>query len=318
VTAADLPVLADVVRNGTVESRHRGSVVVLDAAGVRRRAAGDPERPVFPRSSLKPLQAVGMLRAGLDLDRERLAIACASHSGEERHLALVRDVLAGAGLCEAGLRNTPDLPLSPAAAAVWIRAGGGPDPLHQNCSGKHAAMLATCVLRGWPQESYLAPDHPLQMATRATVADLCGEDVAAEAVDGCGAPLFAVSLTGLARAFAALVLADPGTPERRVADAMRAFPEVVGGTGRDVTLLMRLVPGLLAKDGAEGVYAAALADGSAVTLKIEDGAARARVPVLLAGLRELGMEVDEDRYPELCVPVLGGGVLVGAVLSRPF
>src|SRR5207249_10532405 len=137
----------------------------------------------------------------------------------------------------------------------------GPDRLHHNCSGKHAGMLATCVVAGWPVASYLGPDHPLQQAIRGTIEQLAAEEVAAVGVDGCGAPLFALSLRGLARAFVALVLGDVGSAEHRVAGAMRSHPDVVGGPGRAVTRLMLGVPGLLAKDGAEGAFAAALPDG---------------------------------------------------------
>jgi L-asparaginase II len=307
-----LPVLAEVVRSGFVEGRHHGSVVAIAADGSTVLRVGDPDAPVFPRSSNKPLQAVAMLRAGLDLPADLLALVTASHNGEPAHVEGVRRILAGAGLTEADLQNTADLPLHQPAARAHLAAGGEPDPIHQNCSGKHAGMLATCVARGWPTDSYRHPDHPLQVEIRAVVEELTGERVAAVAVDGCGAPLLAVSLAGLARAFRALVLADPRTPERVVADAMRAHPFLVGGTGRDVTALMAGLPGCLAKDGAEGVYAVALPDGAAVAVKIEDGAARARTPVLVAALRRLGADAPVlDGIAE--TPVLGHGAPVGAV-----
>ena len=185
-----------------------------------------------------------------------------------------------------------------------------------NCSGKHAAMLATCVLNSWPTESYLDPDHPLQLALRGTVAELTGDEVAATGVDGCGAPLFAVTLTGVARAFRALVLAEPGSAERRVADAMRAHPEWTAGTRREEYRLMAAVPGLLVKGGAEGVDAFALADGRAGAIKIDDGGARARTPATAAVLRALGCE---DVPDELATgPVLGGGGVVGEVRAVGF
>ncbi|WP_326597610.1 asparaginase [Streptomyces sp. NBC_01803] len=296
------PVLAEVVRSGFVEGRHHGTLVILAPDGTVERALGDVAAPVFPRSSNKPMQAAGMLRAGLDLAGERLALAAASHAGEDFHRDLVSTLLAEHGLTEAALRCPEDLP----------GYGEGPGPRGRtamNCSGKHAAMLAACVTRGWPTETYLAPDHPLQRLIRETVETATGEPVAHVAVDGCGAPLFALSLTGLARAFRACVLADPGTPGRRVADAMRAHPEYVAGTGRTDTLLMRAVPGLLSKAGAEGVQAVALADGRAIALKIEDGHARARGPVLAAALASLG--VDASAIPPS--PVLGGGREVGEV-----
>jgi len=312
-----LPVLAEVTRSGFVESRHVGSAVALPADGTRAIAAGTPDRAVLPRSANKPLQAVGMLRAGLDVDDELLAVVAASHSGEDRHLALVRRLLAQAGLHEYDLRNPPDLPIGEQPRLRLLRSGGGPDRLHQNCSGKHAGMLATCVAAGWPTASYLDPQHPLQRRLRQTAEELAGEPVADTAVDGCGAPLFALSLTGLARAFGRLAAAEPTSPEGRVATAMRRYPEVVGGAGRDVTALLAGVPGLVAKDGAEGVYAAGLADGSGCAVKIEDGTARARVPVMVVLLRSLGCS--GPALDDLAsAPVLGGGAVVGEVRAVEF
>jgi L-asparaginase II len=306
------PVLCEVVRSGVVESRHRGSLVVLDPEGEPALALGDVERPVLPRSSLKPLQAVAMLRAGLRLDGARLALACASHSGEPAHVELCRSVLATAGLDESALGNPPALPLGAAAMEALLRAGGHADAVHHNCSGKHAAMVATCALRGWPLAGYLEPGHPLQRAIRATIEDLAGEPVGATAVDGCGAPAFAISLTGLARAFAALAAAAGDGAEARVAAAMRAHPDVVGGTGRVVTELMAAVGGLVAKEGAEGVCAGALADGRAFAVKVEDGARRALAPVVSAVLAR--WDVAEDAVGHWVAPiVLGGGEPVGAL-----
>lgn len=318
MTTPDERPVAEVWRGDLRESRHHGSLLAVGGDGAATLRIGDTTGPMYPRSACKPLQATAMLRAGLDLTGESLALACASHSGEPFHLDGVRRILGGAGLTTDALRNTPDLPLGRDALAAWHAAGHGPEPLAQNCSGKHAAMLATCVAAGWPTETYLDPDHPLQQAVRRTVEELSGESVATVTVDGCGAPLFAISLSGLARAFARLATAPPDTPEGRVTAAMRAHPEYVGGTDRDVTTLMRLVPGLVAKDGAEGVYAAALPDGSAVTLKIADGSARARPPVLLAGLRTLDADLSAvDALPPADSltepPVLGHGIPVGRV-----
>jgi L-asparaginase II len=259
-----------------------------------------------------------MLRCGLDLDGELLALAAASHSGEDFHVAGVRQILAGAGLTEDDLRCPPDLPLDEVTQRAVIRAGGTADRVHMNCSGKHAAMLATCVIAGWPTATYTDPAHPLQRAIAATLAELAGEPVAAIGVDGCGAPLLAISVTGLARAFRALVLAEPGTPERRVADAMRAYPAWTSGTTRPERQLMEAVPGLLLKAGADGVEAFALADGRAGALKVEDGGQRARTPVTVALLRELGVAelpgTDLAALDRLATtPVLGGGRLVGEV-----
>jgi L-asparaginase II len=305
-------VVAEVVRNDFVESRHHGRVALLDRDGSLVEAVGAVDAPMFARSSLKPVQALAMLRAGWQPpDDETLAVACASHSGEQMHVAVVRRLLGSAGLDESALDNTPGLPLDKKAAREVLCSGGGPTAVRQNCSGKHAAMLAACVANGWPLGGYRDPSHPVQQAVRSALEDLAGEPVAATAVDGCGAALFAVSLVGLARAFASLARATAG-PQAHVADAMRSYPELVGGTGRDVTELMRAVPGLVAKDGAEGVYAAALPDGRAVAVKIDDGASRARVPVLVAGLRRLGCE-DPALEAMATLPVLGHGEPVGEV-----
>ncbi len=253
-----------------------------------------------------------MLRCGLSLPPADLALAASSHSGEPRHVRRVRELLAESGLTVSALACPPSLPLSEDAADAVLRAEGGPTPEQMNCSGKHTGMLLTCLAAGWPTDGYLAADHPLQLGLRETTAELAGEPVAAVGVDGCGAPVFAVSLSGLARAFARLVRAEPGSAERSVADAMRAHPGLVGGDGRDVTRLMEGLPGLLAKDGAEGVYAAATASGAAVAVKIDDGAGRARVPVLVRELRRLGVTGPVlDELAEL--PILGGGRPVGAV-----
>jgi L-asparaginase II len=253
-----------------------------------------------------------MLRCGLDLDGELLALASASHSGEPFHLDGVRRILAGAGLDEGALQNPAGLPLGEDERVAWLRAGRPPEPVAGNCSGKHAAMLATCVSAGWPTQTYRAADHPLQRSLRATLEDLAAERVGAVAVDGCGAPLFAISLLGLARVMSAIATAAPDTAEGRVAAAIRSAPRYLGGTDRDVTRFLEAVPGLVAKDGAEGVYAAALPDGRAVAFKITDGADRARRPVLAAALRRLGVESSEvARIGQ--VPVWGHTEQVGEV-----
>jgi L-asparaginase II len=309
---ADDPIVAEVTRNDVVESVHRGRVVGLDASGGVVLGVGPVDRPILLRSCAKPLQAVGMLRAGLELDGEHLAIACASHDGTERHRRLAHDVLVAVGLDTDALDNAPALPLEPRAAAERLLAGG-PDRLSHNCSGKHAAMLATCVVNDWPLAGYLAVDHPLQQSLLATLEDLAGERVAHVAIDGCGAPIGAVSLRAVARTFARLATADATTPEGRVAAATRHHPEVLGGEAREVTRLLRAVPGLVAKDGAEGCYAAALDDGRAVALKIADGSSRSRQPVMVAALRSLGLAVTPALDALATTPVLGHGQPVGSV-----
>ena len=179
-----------------------------------------------------------------------------------------------------------------------------------NCSGKHAAMLATCIANDWPTETYMSPEHPLQLHIRRTIEELAREPVAAVGVDACGAPLFALTLGGLARAFRTLVLAEPGSPERKVADAMRKFPEWTSGTSRDENRLMASVPGLLLKAGAEGVDAFALPDGTAAAVKIDDGNPRARTPVTTAILALLGAQPPADLATTV---ITGGGSPVGLI-----
>ncbi|MFJ2290790.1 asparaginase [Streptomyces sp. NPDC087894] len=306
------PVLAEVVRSGFTEGHHRGSLVLLAADGSVEFALGDPAAPVFPRSSNKPMQAAAILRAGLDLSGERLALAAASHSGEGFHLELVRTMLAEHGLKPDDLRTPPDLPLDPVEAEAYLAAGGVREPLTMNCSGKHAAMLAVCVRNGWDTATYLDPSHPLQRLVGEVVAEAAGEPVAAIGTDGCGAPLMAIGLVGLARAFRAFVLAEPGSAERRVADAMRAHPEYVAGTRRPDTWLMREVPGTLSKMGAEAVQAVALPDGRALAFKIDDGSTRALGPVLARSLELLGVDAPVvSRIGR--APLLGGGAEVGGI-----
>ncbi|MEV6487159.1 asparaginase [Actinoplanes sp. NPDC051633] len=292
-------IVAEVVRSGFVESVHHGSVVVLPTG----ESTGDVTSPMFPRSSNKPLQTVGMLRAGLTVpDGAMLALISGSHYGEPFHIRMVHEILASVGLTTDALRCPPALPLAP--------SGSGPTRVLMNCSGKHAGMLATCVLNDWPLDTYLDPKHPLQVALAEAVADLAGEPIAMTGVDGCGAPVFGFSLTGLARSFQRLVEAEPGSHERRVADEMRTHPELVAGAGADDTVLMRAMPGLLAKGGAEGVVAVAVPGVGGVALKIHDGGMRARTPVLLSALRKLGLDP-----PRMTEPILGGGEPVGEVRS---
>ncbi len=304
--------LARVTRNGFVESVHAGHAVLVDPDGVVISTWGRPQDPVLPRSSNKPLQAVGMVAVGLELTGPQLAIAAASHSGEAFHLATVRAILAEGGLSEDDLANSPALPYAQAAQVEWLRAGGGPTSLTQNCSGKHAAMLRTALALGAPTAGYIQPDHPVQRATAAGIESMSGERIAATGVDGCGAPVAAISLVGLARAFARMSLAAPDSAAGRVARAMAAHPEYVGGTDRDVTMFMRAQPGAIAKDGAESVHAFALPDGRAGALKVADGSERARAAVVVALLRQLGADeaVVAAASPP---PILGGGQPVGAV-----
>jgi L-asparaginase II len=308
--------VVEVVRSGFVEGRHRGSVVALAADGSIDWAVGDAESQIFPRSCNKPMQAVGMLRCGLDLPDELLALATASHSGEPFHIAGVRRILASVDLDESALQTPPDYPLDEAARMAFIRAGADKSRIAMNCSGKHAGMLATCARNGWPTNRYLDPGSPLQRALVTTFGELTAEPVNSVGVDGCGAPLFSCSLTGLARAFQALVLAPEGSPERRVANAITSYPESVSGTNRDESALLRAVPGAIAKVGAEASYALALPDGRAVALKIDDGGDRARPVLMAAALERLGVQllpgVDLAAVRSTGdVAVRGGGAVVG-------
>jgi L-asparaginase II len=324
--AAGNPILAEVVRSGFTESRHRGAVVALAPDGEVLLSAGVVDVPMSPRSSNKPMQAAAMIGCGLGLGGELLALAAASHAGEDFHVAGAREILAGAGLAEDALRCPPDLPLDESARKAILLAGGEPARVYMNCSGKHAAMLATCVAAGWPTDGYTDPGHPLQAEIRRTIERLAGERVAAVLVDGCGAPMFAISLTGLARAYGTLASAEPGSPERRVADAMRANPAWTSGSARPDRVLVDAVPGLLLKAGAEGVHGMGLADGRGVALKIDDGdgARRARIPVAVALLRELGAGdlpgTDRAVLDGLAASaVFGGGRVVGEVRATlPF
>lgn len=310
--AGEAVLVSEVVRSGLVESRHRGSIMALGADGEAVIERGRTAGPMYPRSANKPLQAAAMVRLGLPLDGELLALAASSHSGEDFHIDGVRRILASAGLDVSALRNTPDLPLDTAVMIDYVRDGGEKSSLVADCSGKHAAMLATCVVNGWPTTNYLSAEHPLQVAIRETVSELAAEPVVHTAVDGCGAPLFALTLAGLARSFRALATAAPGSAERRVVDAIQTFPEFASGTTRDEAQLIGGVPGMFCKAGAEAVIAAALDDGRAVAVKIDDGGPRARTVVLVAALQRLG--VDAAVLDKLAtVPVLGGGIPVGDI-----
>ncbi|MEO8829070.1 asparaginase [Lapillicoccus sp.] len=313
----EAPILAHVVRSGIVESVHRGTVVVTAPDGSLDWALGDPSGSVLARSSNKPLQAAAMVRLGLDLPHEQLALACASHSGEPFHLEAARGILAGAGLSEADLQNTPDYPIDEDEREAWVRASRPKASIAQNCSGKHAGMLATCAVTGWDTATYRDPEHPLQRHITETVAELSGEPVTGLAVDGCGAPLHAYALIGLARAFGRVASASTG-PESRVADAIRAQPLYLGGTQRQVTMLVREAPGLVAKDGAESVYAVGLADGRGVAVKVADGFPRAAPVVLAAVLSRLGVQAPTALAELAYAPVLGHGDEIGAVVAVGF
>lgn len=308
----DAPVVAKVFRNGFLEAVHHGVVVATDAHGDVLWSAGDPRTPILPRSTAKPLQAVASLRAGCPAHDELLALVCSSHSAEKFHRDGIRRLLALKGLDESALRNTPAMPINEDERNRWIAAGRGPEPIAQDCSGKHSGFVTACASSGWDLETYLDPEHPLQVAVREAIEELSGERTDGLAIDGCGAPLLGLPIVGMARAFGRIASATDGL-ERQIADAMRTHPEYVGGTGRDNTALMRALPGVIAKDGADSVYAVGLPDGRGLAVKIADGGERARGPVVAQALRQLGID-DEAALTALAnSPVLGHGRVVGQV-----
>jgi len=298
-------VLAEYVRDGVVESVHRGYLVALNADGSVNLALGDFEHLIFPRSCVKSIQGAAMVRAGLKLEPPLLALSCSSHSGSEEHLFAVREILALAKLDESALQCMLDKPLGESERRTW---GDKPATrIAMNCSGKHAAMLLTCITNGWPITNYLDPAHPLQVAIKTELEALAGEAITLTSTDGCGAPLFLMSVMGLARAIRAITLStDP--VHQSVLDASRAFPEMVAGKGRLTTQMMEAVPGLYMKDGAEAVEIASMADGRTLVFKVADGSLRPFRVLVHAGLKRLGID-----SPYEAENVLGGDRVIGTI-----
>ena len=295
-------VLAEVTRSGVVESVHSGHLVLLNADGSILFQMGDPTLDIYSRSSLKSIQASAMVRAGLDIEPRLLALVCASHAGTLMHQQGAQAILAKVGLDEHSLQCILDRPLD-----EELRRTANPTRLAMNCSGKHAGMLATCVINGWPTDSYLDPQHPLQLAIKAEVEAMSGEEVTLTSVDGCGAPLFLFSLLGLARAIRNLTIsADP--VHQSVAQACRDFPEMVSGPGRLATRMMQNIPGLFMKDGAEAVNVASLPDGRTLAIKISDGNQRAMPAITAAALAKFGIDAKEEP-----VNTLGAGLPIGVI-----
>lgn len=312
VNATQFAPLAIVSRSGVDESVHFGALVALNADGSIAFSVGDPGVTIFPRSATKPFQALAMVRAGLSLPAEQLALVCASHSGQAIHQQTVRDILAAVNLDESALLNTAGFSIHIPTAHEMIRSGGEKSPIQMDCSGKHAGMLATCVLNGWTTDNYLHPEHPLQIAITNTITDITGAAPVAIGTDGCGAPAHVIPLIHLARAMRALAVGDAGTEGRQVFEAMERFPHMVAGDDRHVTSIASAIPGLAAKDGADSIYVAAMDDGRAVALKLSDGSGRALPTVLLAALQRLG--IDTSQVPSTVAEiVLGHGQPVGAV-----
>ncbi len=299
----------EVERSGLVESRHRGVLVHVDPAGEVDWSIGDPTTVIFPRSANKPIQALAMLEAGLPLDGAELAIATSSHHGEVFQLEVVRAVLARAGLDESALQTPASWPDSPHEHARVIREGGGKAPILMDCSGKHAAMLLTCVGQGWSTHDYLDPGHPLQQRVTEVFTRETGGPPAVVGVDGCGAPLLATSVLGLAQAIGHI--ATGGTAEsRRLVDAITAHPTHVSGTRSTERHFITAMPGAIAKTAAESTMVVGWPDGSALVGKVEDGGARALTVAMARAVEVLG---GPSVLPEPRPVVLGGGRPVGEI-----
>jgi L-asparaginase II len=281
------PALVEVIRGTLVESRHAGAIAVADADGSLLFAFGDVERPVFPRSAVKAMQAMPLVESGaadaFGLGDDELAVACGSHSAEPAPVKAVRSLLAKAGLDESHLACGAHWPIGEEASRELIRAGRRPQAIHNNCSGKHAGMLAACVHLGFEPRGYARPEHPLQSLIARLISETCGIvlDQGRMGIDGCSVPTWAVPLRALARGFARLGTGQGLARERaraanRLVAACFASPAMVAGEGRFDTLVMsKLAPSVFVKGGAEGVHCAALPGlGLGVAVKVEDGAKR--------------------------------------------
>ena len=298
-------VLAEYVRDGVVESVHRGYLLALNADGSVNLALGSSELLIFPRSCVKSIQGAAMVRAGLKLEPRLLALGCSSHSGTAEHLLAVREILSLAHLDESALQCMLDKPLGDEERRAW--ADKAPTRIAMNCSGKHAAMLLTCVTNGWPIANYLDPAHPLQVAIKSELEELAQETITLTSTDGCGAPLFLLSVTGLARAVRGITISsDP--VHVSVLSASRTYPQMVAGKGRLTTQMMEAVPGLYMKDGAEAVEVASMPDGRTLVFKVSDGSLRPFRVLVHAGLKRLGID-----SPYEAENVLGGDRVIGAI-----
>lgn len=304
--------LVHVVRNDVVESVHRGHVVVCDSQGHVVAALGDARRMTYVRSAVKPFQALATLdllsSGGRDLDDTSVAIICASHDGSEDQQIEAARVLAEAGLDDAALQCPQATPRAVASSRVLQQ----PDPLAHNCSGKHAGFLAAMAAAGQDPARYLAQDSLIQQRVAQRLADTCGATPQGPGVDGCGAPAWRLPLASLATGFARLA-AGTSRELARVRDAMRAHPELVAGPAWGDTLLMQADRRVVAKRGAEAVFATAVVAGSSslgMAVKITDGGVRADAPVAATVLAALGLTVPQEvRRPLL----YGGGAVQGAV-----
>jgi L-asparaginase II len=298
-------VLAEVVRSGVVESQHRGFLLALNADGSVNLELGDSSHLIFPRSTVKSFQGAAMVRNGLQLEPRLLALGASSHSGSAEHIAAVREILATVNLDESALQCMLDKPLGDTERRAY--GDQAPTRIAMNCSGKHAAMLVTCVKNGWSIDNYLDADHPLQVACREELENLAGEKITLTSTDGCGAPLFLISVAGLARAVRAITISTD-IAHTSVLAASREFPEMVAGEGRLTTTMIREIPGLYMKDGVEAVEVASMPDGRTLVFKVSDGSLRPFRALVHAGLKRLGVESSYE-----VEPVLGGGKVIGEI-----
>jgi L-asparaginase II len=301
-------ILATVTRSGIAESLHLGHLIVLNADGSTYLSKGSPELPIFPRSAVKSLQASAMLKAGLTVSDEELAIICASHSGNQSHIDLVIKLLEKRDIPVSALKNAVDKPLGEREKIAWGEKSAS--QLAQNCSGKHAGMLITCKQNGLDMATYLDLNHPLQIAIKNEIEELAGEKVSAVTVDGCGAPLFAISLTGLARSISNLVKSNEAV-HKQIVTACTTYPELVAGEGRLTTRMMKAVPGLFMKEGAEGIEVCALSDGRVIAIKITDGSWRPVAPIIMEIFKRWGVVM-----PDESVKIYGGTSVIGEVIAN--
>ena len=301
-------ILDTVTRDGIVESLHLGHLIVLNADGSIYLSKGSPELPIFPRSAVKSLQASAMLKAGLTVSNEELAIICASHSGAQSHIDLVIRMLEKRDIPISALKNAVDKPLGEKEKIAWGEKDAS--QLAQNCSGKHAGMLITCNQNGWDMATYLDINHPLQIAIKNEIEELAGEKISAVSIDGCGAPLFAITLMGLARSICNLVKSNEAA-HKQIVTACTTYPEIVAGAGRLTTRMMKGVPGLFMKEGAEGIEVCALSDGRVIAIKIIDGSWRPVAPMIMEIFKRWGISM-----PDESVKIYGGGSVIGEVIAN--
>ncbi len=317
--AHDAVELAVLERSGFVESIHVGSAVVVAADGSVVTELGNITAPIYPRSAVKPFQALAVMQSGVPLRGAQVAIACGSHTGSLDHMDLVAGMLKAAGLTERALGCPPAWPSDATARAWMVRTERDKSKLAMSCSGKHAAFLWACTENGWDVAGYLEPNHPMQRAVRTVLEEYTGEKITHTGVDGCGAPVMAVSLTGLARAFSTLAKAPSNKHANAraatIATSMLDYPWAVEGQGKPNTVVMDELE-ILAKTGAEGVLLLSTSTGASAAVKVLDGNGRAAT---LVGLTLLAASGAIDAAPvatvlnKLVPPVMGGTSTAGSL-----